>query len=192
MLIPFQQKTLAKAVSDQKQESFSLTSVRLKEIVPLYQDVTIRCAVSRYLSEAPAIHSAQDVVDLFGFLQFEARENFFALHLNAKNQILCLDQVSVGSLTASIVHPREVYKSALLSSAAAVVFVHNHPSGDPTPSREDHVIHQRLLEAGELLGIRVLDHLIIGSGGHHVSLATAGTTANGEDLCCDEDNPLFV
>ena len=106
--------------------------------------------------------SAENVFELFRDLAQEAKENFVALHLDAKNRIICFDRVSIGSLSASIVHPREVYKTALLSSAAAVLFIHNHPSGDTTPSREDIEMTKRLKDAGELLGIRVLDHLIIG------------------------------
>jgi DNA repair protein RadC len=106
--------------------------------------------------------SAENVFELFRDLAQEAKENFVALHLDTKNRIICFDKVSIGSLSASIVHPREVYKTALLSSAAAVLFIHNHPSGDTTPSREDIEMTKRLKDAGELLGIRVLDHLIIG------------------------------
>ncbi|PLX91032.1 MAG: DNA repair protein RadC, partial [Desulfuromonas sp.] len=95
------------------------------------------------------------------------------LHLDSKNRIVCLDQVSTGSLNASIVHPREVFKSAMLSSAAAILFLHNHPSGDPTPSKEDLELTKRLKEAGELLGVRVLDHIVIGSGCYQ-SLADKG------------------
>lgn len=152
------------------QKAASLHSYRIREIVPKYRDVDILCAVQELLQRTRTITSAQDVVDLFVFLAFEVRENFYALHLNSKNRILCLDQVSLGSLNASIVHPREVFSSALLSGAAAVIFVHNHPSGDPTPSKEDRTIQQRLCEVGELLGIRVLDHLVIGRGGRYVSL----------------------
>ncbi len=85
-----------------------------------------------------------------------------ALHLDGKNRLCCLDIISVGSLNQSIVHPRETFKTALLSSAAAIILVHNHPTGDPTPSREDLEITRRLREAGDLLGVRVLDHVIIG------------------------------
>ena len=156
----------------------SRTTYRLKHLVPVYEIREPSCAVTRYLDQAPVIHSASDVLDLFGFLSLATRESFYAIHLDTKNRILCLDQVSVGSLSASIVHPREVFKSALLSSAAGMVFVHNHPSGDPTPSAEDHKIHRRLIEAGELLGIRVLDHLIIGRDGRHVCLEAP----TGEDV----------
>ena len=111
--------------------------------------------------------SAENVFELFRDLAKEAKENFVALHLDAKNRIICFDRVSIGSLSASIVHPREVYKAALLSSAAAVLFIHNHPSGDTTPSREDIEMTKRLKGAGELLGIRVLDHLIVGEEGYY-------------------------
>jgi len=106
--------------------------------------------------------SANAIFEMFKDLSREAKEHFISLHLDNKNKILCIDRVSVGSLTASVVHPREVFKTALLSSAAAVVFIHNHPSGDPEPSREDLDITTRLKQCGELLGIRILDHVVIG------------------------------
>ena len=90
-----------------------------------------------------------------------------ALHLDGKNRILCYELISLGSLNQSIVHPREVFKSALLSSAAALILIHNYPSGDPQPSSEDLSITRRLKEAGELLGVRILDHLIVGDGTYY-------------------------
>ncbi len=101
------------------------------------------------------------------------KEVFLALLLDTKNRLIREVQISEGSLNASIVHPREVFSPALKESAAAVLFVHNHPSGDPTPSREDIEITSRLKQAGELLGIRVLDHIIIGNGAY-ISLADRG------------------
>jgi DNA repair protein RadC len=106
-------------------------------------------------------------------LRDRRREVFLALLLDSKNRLLREVQVSEGSLTASIVHPREVFAPVVRESAAAVLFVHNHPSGDPTPSREDLEITTRLREVGELMGVRVLDHIIIGSG-EYVSLADRG------------------
>ena len=85
------------------------------------------------------------------------------IRLDGKNRINCVDEVSVGSLNQSIVHPRELFKTALLSSAAAIILVHNHPSGDSTPSREDIEITRRIKEAGEILGVKLLDHIVIGS-----------------------------
>lgn len=94
------------------------------------------------------------------------KEYFLVLLLDGKNRILREVQISEGSLNQSIVHPREVFNPAVRESAAAVILVHNHPSGDPTPSREDLEISRRLKEAGELLGIRVLDHIIIGDNAY--------------------------
>lgn len=94
------------------------------------------------------------------------REYFVTLLLDGKNRILLEEQVSEGSLNQSIVHPREVFSRAVKESAAAVILVHNHPSGDPAPSREDREITRRLKEAGDVLGIRVLDHIIIGDGAY--------------------------
>lgn len=147
-------------------------SLRLKVLRPVYSREVVRegypaCFARRVIS------SSQQVFELFHDLRFETKEYFISLHLDGKNRILCMDRVSVGSLNASIVHPREIFKSALLSSAGGIVLLHNHPSGDATPSREDLELTTRLRECGELLGIRVLDHLIIGDG-CYVSLADRG------------------
>ena len=97
-----------------------------------------------------------------GRLGGKKKEHFLALLLDTRNQLIKIAEISVGSLDASIVHPREVYKEAIAASAAAVVFVHNHPSGDPTASEDDIRLTRGLVEAGEILGIEVLDHIIIG------------------------------
>jgi DNA repair protein RadC len=90
------------------------------------------------------------------------REHFLALLLNTKNQVLARETISIGTLNSSVVHPRELFKIAIRRSAACVILVHNHPSGDPTPSREDIALTKRLIEAGEIIGIDVLDHIVIG------------------------------
>ena len=95
-------------------------------------------------------------------LRDKKREQFQVVLLDRKNRIVREVMVSQGSLTASVVHPREVFNPAIRDSAAAVIFVHNHPSGDPQPSQEDRALTTRLAEAGRLLGIQVLDHIIIG------------------------------
>ena len=92
------------------------------------------------------------------------REHFLVLALDGKNRVLGVEDISTGSLSASLVHPREVLKGLLLANAAAFVLAHNHPSGDPTPSAEDRAITQRLKECGELLGLRLLDHVVLGHG----------------------------
>jgi DNA repair protein RadC len=101
------------------------------------------------------------------------REIFKVVLLDAKNTVTKETTVSEGSLTLSVVHPREVFALAVRESAAAVIFLHNHPSGDPTPSPEDRQLTDRLVAAGTLLGIRVLDHVIIGDG-RYVSFADEG------------------
>ena len=92
------------------------------------------------------------------------REMFVALLLDGKNGVIGFNVVSVGSLTAALVHPREVFKPVILANAAAVILLHNHPSGSAEPSAEDRALTERLEQAGELLGIRVLDHIILGDG----------------------------
>jgi DNA repair protein RadC len=141
--------------------------LRFKIIRPVYETSTLNDAVAHYFEPLDAISSSDHVVLLLDFLGRETREHFWAVHLDSKNKLLCLDPVSTGSLNASIVCPREVFKSALLSSVAALLLVHNHPSGDPTPTNEDHEITTRLKEASELLRIRLLDHVIIGVERHY-------------------------
>lgn len=148
-------------------------SIRLKVITPIYQNLTINENLPHYLTKSTAINSSQVIYDMFSFLVRETKEHFIALHLDTKNRIICIDQVSVGSLSAAIVHPREVFKSCLLSSCAALVVLHNHPSGDPTASREDIELTTRLKSAADLLGIRLLDHVVIGDG-HYISFADRG------------------
>jgi DNA repair protein RadC len=92
------------------------------------------------------------------------REVFFVLLLDGKNRLQAEVRISEGSLTAALVHPREVFVPAIRGAAAAIILVHNHPSGDPTPSAEDAAITQRLRQVGELVGIRVLDHVVVGRG----------------------------
>lgn len=106
-------------------------------------------------------------------MRFLDREHFRIIILNTKNQVMGVELVSVGSLNSTVVHPREVFKTPLKRSAAAIILVHNHPSGDPTPSQEDIDLTRRLVEAGKVLGIGVLDHIIIGDN-RYVSLKERG------------------
>ena len=131
----------------------------IRERGPCYRDpISTSAAVYRLIGEEAASWD---------------RERFLAVLLDGKNRVLGLNEVSVGTLTASLVHPREVFKAALIGNAAAIIVVHNHPSGDPTPSVEDIAITHRLREAGELLGIRILDHVILGDG-RYVSFSDEG------------------
>ncbi len=136
--------------------------IRFKTIKAVYETLTVRDQVSDYLSTGDRYSSPAQVFETFRFLQRETREYFIALHLDGKNRILCIDMVSIGSLNQSIVHPRDTLKNSLLSSAAAIILIHNHPTGDPAPSSEDIAITKRLNEAAEIIGIKILDHIIIG------------------------------
>jgi DNA repair protein RadC len=110
-----------------------------------------------------AIRCPQDIADLLmEEMRYLDKEHFRIIPLNTKNQVLEVVPISIGSLNSSPVHPREVFKQAIKRSSAAIILVHNHPSGDPTPSKEDLEVTKRLAEGGKLLGIEVLDHLIIG------------------------------
>jgi len=95
----------------------------------------------------------------------EKRECFGVVYLSTKNKAIHSEVVSIGTLNASIVHPREVFRPAILRSSNSVIVVHNHPSGDPTPSNDDIELTKRLVEAGKILGIELLDHVIVGNGG---------------------------
>ncbi|KCZ72187.1 DNA replication and repair protein RadC [Candidatus Methanoperedens nitroreducens] len=122
----------------------------------------------------PKINSPEDVYRrIYPRMREQKKENFIELCLDTKNQIIKEEIISIGSLNANIVHPREVFKAALAVSAAHIILAHNHPSGDPTPSREDIEITKKLIEAGKIIGIDVLDHVIIGDG-RHFSMREAG------------------
>ena len=109
-----------------------------------------------YRSSAEVYHAFKQRYDQ------EYREEFLVLLLNAKNKLVGYHSVSIGSATSTLVHPREVFAAVCACNAAAIILVHNHPSGDPTPSPEDLQITKRLREIGELFGIQVLDHIIVG------------------------------
>ena len=117
----------------------------------------------RICESSPRYTSPEAVYPLTKHMENLDREHFVVLHLNGKNQVVAQETISIGSLNQSIVHPREVFKGAVLNSSAAIICVHNHPSGCPLPSPEDKAITKRLKEASEILGIRLFDHLIIGS-----------------------------
>ncbi len=125
-----------------------------------------RRIASRRLEPGLPIRGPEDVHRHFHpTLRHIAQERFFVVLLDGRHRVIRHELVSQGTLTASLVHPREVFRPALREAAAAVVLVHNHPSGDPTPSAEDREITLRLARAGELLGIRVLDHVVVAECG---------------------------
>lgn len=120
---------------------------------------------SRYDLDSKKISSPQSVkviVDKVLNLNECAEEYFYILCLDTKNNVNAISLISKGCLDSTVVHPREVFKTALLNNSASIILVHNHPSGDVEPSNEDKSITNRLIECGKLLGIRVLDHVIVG------------------------------
>lgn len=120
------------------------------------------------------VHKPEDAAHLFReFIGDCDRESFCILTVNTKNQPLALQQVSLGTLNSSILHPREVFKFSILSNAASVIACHNHPSGDPAPSKEDIFVSKRLQQSGELLGIELMDHIILGQDSY-VSMKERG------------------
>ncbi|MDF2961923.1 MAG: repair protein RadC [Paenibacillus sp.] len=115
------------------------------------------------MKDTVTVRSPKDAADLLmEDLRYLQKEHFVCLFLNTKNHVIGQETLSMGSLNASIVHPREVFRAAIKRSSAAIICAHNHPSGDPTPSSEDIQMTQRLVEAGDIVGIDVLDHIVIG------------------------------
>jgi len=137
-------------------------SIKLRMIKAVYENMTVRDNITDYLTPNTRYTSPSQIFSTFSFLQQETKEFFCTAHVDGKNRIICLEIVSIGTLNQAIVTPRDTFKTALLSNAAALILVHNHPTGDPTPSGEDLEVTRRLREAGELLGIKVLDHIIVG------------------------------
>ncbi len=112
-------------------------------------------------SSLPTVHSIKDVLLQVSYLREKTREHLMAIYLNARNELLFRKHVFTGTLNASLIHPREIFNEALKQNAASVILAHNHPSGDAEPSQDDLEITKRLIEAGKIMGIDVLDHIII-------------------------------
>jgi DNA repair protein RadC len=111
------------------------------------------------------IHSPSEGAELImNRLRYERQEHFLTVLLNSKGKVMAVEEISVGSLNATVAHPREVYAPAIVQHAAAILVFHNHPSGDPTPSREDRRLTCRLQETGKIMEVPLMDHIIIGDG----------------------------
>ena len=116
-------------------------------------------------TDMQSITSPEDCVGLLmPLLRYETHEKFVVIILNAKNKVLAIRQISEGSLSSAVVHPREVFQKAIMNHAAAIICAHNHPSGDPTPSKEDKDLTSTLAATGKILGIPVLDHVVVSDG----------------------------
>jgi DNA repair protein RadC len=146
---------------------------KFENLLPRYRVVLVKEAEDTFTSY-PRYQNSRDLFESFR-AEFAAldREFFFMITLDSRNRTIGYHTISIGSLSSSVVHPREVLKPALLESAAAVIFLHNHPSGDPAPPREDQECTSRLTAAAKILGIRVLDHVVFGES-DYFSFADAG------------------
>jgi DNA repair protein RadC len=165
-------RILARSGGLRKLPELSLEELQLNKGIGPDKAVMIKAALelgSRLATtpreESGSITSPRQAADLFmEDLRYKKKEYFKILLLNTKNMIISREEISVGSLSASIVHPREIFSIPLRKSAASVILFHNHPSGDPSPSQEDLDVTRRLVDAGNILGIAVRDHIIIGDG----------------------------
>lgn len=142
-------------------------------MVAKVRTVLVRETPPEWVEGAP-LRGPQDVVAYATtLLECEPQECFVVFFLNAQHEVQGYEVVTRGIVDASLIHPREVFRCAILANASAVILVHNHPSGNPTPSREDKEVTKAIRKAGEVVGIPVLDHLIVGANGH-TSLAEQG------------------
>src|SRR5215475_7483458 len=162
-LLPMTQQRMDNSQQLPLLQNESMTKQEKCTAIPIYRVSLVR--ESRLHCYHKQIRSSADAGALLHvYLEGVDREHFVVLLLDQKNKVIGISNVSIGSLTASVVHPREVFKPAISSNAAALILAHNHPSGAPQPSQEDRVLTVRLVAAGKLLGISVLDHVIIGDG----------------------------
>jgi len=132
-----------------------------KACIILASQELVKRALKIQDSGLPIVQSVNDVVLQVGYIRDKSREHFIAIYLNARNELIFRKHIFIGTLNASLVHPREIFKEALEHNAASIILVHNHPSGDPEPSEDDLEITKRIIEAGKIMGIDILDHIII-------------------------------
>jgi len=149
--------------------------MRKENLGAKFDDLKVRVELIREgnCHEGPIIKCSEDASELMQDLVRKDREHFICIHLNTKNMVVGIETVAIGTLNACTVCPREVFKAAILSSAAGVILVHNHVSGNCSASQDDITITNRLVESGKTLGIDVLDHIII-AGNKHFSFKDNG------------------
>lgn len=142
--------------------------------IPRYTIELIREPTSPYTTPQHYESPHQTFAYLKPILEHQDREHMYGVFLDTKHRIIGMHHIAMGSMNQAIIHPREVFKCAILLNAAALVIAHNHPSGDPTPSTDDRLLTKRLADAGAILGITLLDHLVIGDNRFY-SFAEHGT-----------------
>lgn len=176
-------ETMQYLLQKRLKELATMSSVEFTELPGIGREKALRLAAAFELArriaksmplKRPSIKGPQDVATLLTEeMRHLNQEYFVVLLLSTKNQVIKKETISIGTLNSTQIHPRELFKPAIRHSAAAIILVHNHPSGDPTPSTEDIEVTKKLVESGKLMGIQVLDHLIIGDN-HYTSMKEKG------------------
>ncbi len=167
VLAKYQDKGLAAIMNISPQEIATIHGVGLAKAATIVAAVELGRRIStKAAQKLEKIEGPEDVARYASpILRFEQKEHFLVLLLDVRNRVLAMPTISIGSLTASVAHPREIFREAIRYSAANMILIHNHPSGDPTPSREDVQLTKQMMKAGEIMGIPVLDHVIIAGDG---------------------------
>ncbi|MGL6248342.1 MAG: RadC family protein, partial [Culicoidibacterales bacterium] len=156
-------------------ELLQITGIGQAKAIKLLASIELGKRIHTYeVTRTQRIRSPKDCAQLFmEVLRFEQQEQFICLYLNTKNEIVYQKTIYIGGLNSIVIHPREVFQVAIRMAAASIICVHNHPSGDPTPSSDDIKTTKRLIEVGELVGIEVIDHVVIGDQ-NYISLKEKG------------------
>ncbi|GKU79431.1 DNA repair protein RadC [Paenibacillus sp. L3-i20] len=166
--------TTAELLDVSEQQLVSIKGIGMGKARQLTAMLKLANALTAQTQDQVTIRSPKDAFDfLEPDFRYSTKEHFTCLFLNTKNRVIFKEIISIGSLNAAIVHPREVFRAAIKRCSASLICSHNHPSGDSTPSHEDVELTKRLVSAGEIIGIEVLDHIIIG-GNSYVSLKERG------------------
>lgn len=167
VLAKYQDKGLLSIMNMPPQEIASIHGVGLAKAAAIVAAVELgRRLSARAARKTEKIEGPEDAARyVTPMLRYKQKEHFLVILLDVRNRILATPTISVGGLTSSIAHPREVFQEAIRHSAAALILVHNHPSGDPSPSREDIQLTKQMMKAGEIMGIPVLDHIVIANDG---------------------------
>ena len=167
VLAKYQDKGLVSIMNISPQEIASVHGVGLAKAATIVAAVELgRRLSAKAAQKLEKIEGPEDVARYASpLLRFEQKEHFLVMLLDVRNRVLAMPTISIGSLTASVAHPREIFREAIRYSAANMILIHNHPSGDPTPSKEDVQITKQMMKAGEIMGIPVLDHIIIAGDG---------------------------
>ena len=167
VLAKYQDKGLVAIMNISPQEIATVHGVGLAKAATIVAAVELgRRLSTKAAQKLEKIEGPEDVARYASpILRFGQKEHFLVMLLDVRNRVLAMPTISIGSLTASVAHPREIFREAIRYSAANMILIHNHPSGDPTPSREDVQITKQMMKAGEIMGIPVLDHVIIAGDG---------------------------